>query len=656
MCSPAVFSPSAARMAQIRAALPSAARATADRRPGSTAGLSRRTLLQGAAAGGLAVVGGRLLAGPAAWAQALDDAGICVPADQVSIQLFTMAETMAEDFEGTIAALSAIGYRAVEHAGTDASDDGSAEAFRQVTDANGIGITSGHRSIPFPYDEAEWQAVLEESLALGCTRINEPLPSFLIPDLIAASGGAPVGTTTSVQYAQLADALNQAGAAAAAVGIQVGYHNHNPEFLLLPDDPTRTGYDVLLAETDPALVDFEMDVYWVTAGGEDPVARLQAHPGRFGQLHIKDMAEDGSITFPGEGIIDFAAIVAEATSQGIAEYIVEQDNADAEAVRTAELGWALLTGGCSPDAPTVVRVAGAGRAATAAAASARTFERGVPLAHVASGEAFADALAGGPAAALVGGPLLLVERDAVPEATATELRRLAPGGIVVLGGESAVSVEVEAALADLSEGTVERRAGADRFATAAAISAATVEPGVAHVVVAPGADFPDALAGGAAVARDGGPVLLTRRDDLPEATRAELERLAPTAITVLGGPSVVADDVVDALQGIAPTARVAGGDRYATAALAAADVTATGGTVLVATGEDFPDALAATPVAAHADAPVLLVRPDGLPAATRDALVRLAPSQVVVLGGPEAVGDAVLDEIRSAVGTRRRRM
>jgi putative cell wall-binding protein/sugar phosphate isomerase/epimerase len=652
MCTPHAFTPSAARMDQIR-------RGTSPRPPG---GISRRALLRAGGLGALAALAGTAavgrgpldgLLGREALAQVLTDAGICVPAEQISIQLFTMAETFAEDFEGTVAALAAIGYRIVEHAGTDAAPDGSAESFRATFDANGIAITSGHRSVPFPYDEAEWQATLEECAVLGCTRINEPLPAFLLPDLVIASGGGAVGTTTSVQYAQFADALNQAGAAAQAMGIAVGYHNHNPEFLLLPDNPTMKGYDVLLAETDPALVDFEMDVYWVTAGGEDPVTRLQMHEGRFGQLHIKDMAEDGSITFPGTGIIDFAAIVAEGARQGIVEYIVEQDNADAEGVRAAELGYQLLSAGCAvpaPTAPEVVRVAGSGRAETAAALSALRVEPGVVVAYVAGGSGFADALAAGPAAAAEGGPLLLVDADAVPAATRAELERLGAGRIVVVGGPAAVSDAVLAELEELTAGGVERRAGDDRYATAAAVAAAVFPGGVDRAVVATGEDFPDALAGGTAAA--GGPVLLTRPDALPEATRAELERLAPAAITVVGGLAAVSDAVVAELQAIAPTTRVAGATRYDTAAAAAEVVTATGGTVLVATGEAFPDALAATGVAAAAGEPVLLVQPDALPDATRAALVRLAPTAVLVLGGTAAVGDAVLDDIRQALSAR----
>jgi putative cell wall-binding protein/sugar phosphate isomerase/epimerase len=641
MCTPHAFTPTAARMAAIRGPR---------RRPG----LSRRDLLRGGAAAALAVAGGRGvlggLLGRPALAQALEQAGICVPEDRISIQLFTMAETYAADFEGTVAELARIGYRIVEHAGTDAAEGGSPEAFRAVHDAAGIAITSGHRSVPFPYDEERWQQVLAEAQVLGCTRINEPLPAFLLPDLLLASQGAPAGMTTSVQYGQFADALNQAGAAAQAVGITVGYHNHNPEFLLLPDAPGMKGYDVLLAETDPELVDFEMDVYWVTAGGEDAVARLQAHEGRFAQLHIKDMAEDGSITFPGTGIIDFAAIVAEGARQGIAEYIVEQDNADAEGVRAAELGYQLLSAGCAAPPPAVaevIRVAGAGRADTAAALSARRTAPGVAVAYVAAGGGFADALAAGPAAAAEGAPLLLVDRDAVPAATRAELERLQPAAIVVAGGPAAVSGAVVEELRGLTDGEVERRAGGDRYATAAAVAEAAFAPGLDRVVVATGADFPDALAGGTAAR--GGPVLLTERDVLPAATRDALRRLAPAAITVVGGTAAVSDAVAEELAEIAPTDRVDGFTRFETAAAAAQAVTATGGTVYVATGADFPDALAATAAAAAEPEAVLLVERDALPDPTRDALVRLAPATVLVLGGPAAVGEDVLDAIRAAL-------
>ena len=110
----------------------------------------------------------------------------------------------------------------------------------------------------------------------------------------------------------------------------------------------------------------------------------------------------------------------------------------------------------------VDRLAGGDRAATAAAISAATFASGAPVAYVATGDDFADALSGGPAAAAEGGPVLLVNKDGIPADTATELARLDPGWIVVLGGAAAISDDVVEQLAAMTDGTVTRLAGADR--------------------------------------------------------------------------------------------------------------------------------------------------------------------------------------------------
>jgi len=120
---------------------------------------------------------------------------------------------------------------------------------------------------------------------------------------------------------------------------------------------------------------------------------------------------------------------------------------------------------------TVTRVAGSDRYATSAAVSDATFQPGVPVAYVASGEEFADALAVGPVAGRAGAPILTVPADTVPVSVAEELDRLQPGRIVVVGGTSAVSNAVEQELGTFTEGGVTRIAGADRYATAAAVSA-----------------------------------------------------------------------------------------------------------------------------------------------------------------------------------------
>ena len=189
------------------------------------------------------------------------------------------------------------------------------------------------------------------------------------------------------------------------------------------------------------------------------------------------------------------------------------------------------------------RLAGSDRYGTAAAISAATFQPGVKVAYVATGANFPDALAGAAAAGDGDAPVLLVQSDAIPAATAAELVRLQPGRIVVLGGPSVVSGGVLNALKGYTTGSVSRQSGSDRYGTAAAISAATFDPGVAVAYVATGANFPDALAGAAAAGSTGGPVLLVEQDAIPDATAAELARLKPGRIVVLGAGGVISDVV-----------------------------------------------------------------------------------------------------------------
>ena len=294
----------------------------------------------------------------------------------------------------------------------------------------------------------------------------------------------------------------------------------------------------------------------------------------------------------------------------------------------------------------LLRLAGSSRAATAAAASAAAFPDGAAVAVVAAGARFADALAGGPAAVALGGPLLLVDAEGVPEATAAELDRLGVTHVLVLGGEAAVS---QAVVAQLSTATrvVERVAGEDRYATAAAVAARTHPVNAPVVHVACGTAFPDALSGGVAAALAGGPLLLTAHDRLPTATAEALDRLEPGRIVVLGGAAAVADPVVAALRSYAgEVVRIAGSDRYATAASVARSTFPSGArSVVIATGEDFPDALAAVPVAAAAGGPLLLTSPTTLPEATRTAIATLAPKRIRIIGGTAAVPVTIEDAL-----------
>jgi putative cell wall-binding protein len=301
---------------------------------------------------------------------------------------------------------------------------------------------------------------------------------------------------------------------------------------------------------------------------------------------------------------------------------------------------------------TPIRIAGADRYATSAAISSRHFAAGVPVAYVATGLNYPDALAGGPAAGLAGGPVLLTDPGNLPQATRNELARLRPGRIVVLGGGGAVSSRVADQLEAYTSQPVERLQGADRFGTAVAISRATFSPGVSAAFVATGASFPDALAAGPAAVKAKGPVLLTHASSLPASTRNELVRLAPRTIYLLGGTTAVGDSVRRAIQDATgrPVVRLAGVDRYATAVAISKAFFTGPRSVYLATGTNFPDALSAVPAAGRGGAPLLLVQHDRVPPTVVSELVRLQPPRCYLSGGTAAIGDAVVRQLRATLG------
>ncbi|MGF2948488.1 peroxidase family protein [Microbacterium alcoholitolerans] len=193
---------------------------------------------------------------------------------------------------------------------------------------------------------------------------------------------------------------------------------------------------------------------------------------------------------------------------------------------------------------------------------------------------------------------------------------------------------------------IQRFGGVDRYETAALLSRATFTTGANVAYVSSGFDFPDALVGGPAAAQNGGPILLTAPTYVPVSTSAELQRLNPSRIVVLGGTGVVSADVVNTLRGIAPVTRIAGADRYETAArVSAATFSAGVDRVYVAVGNDFPDALAGGAVASksgdgglnRSGAPILLTQTNRIPQSTATELRRLNPQKIIVLGGPGVV-------------------
>lgn len=196
---------------------------------------------------------------------------------------------------------------------------------------------------------------------------------------------------------------------------------------------------------------------------------------------------------------------------------------------------------------------------------------------------------------------------------------------------------------------VTRLAGPDRYATATEMSK-RYAPDVPAVFVATGADFPDALAASAAAALVGGPLLLTPTAALPAQVRAEIERLKPRKIYILGGPGAVSGSVANTLTGIAPVERVGGATRYDTGLGIVNATFSSSTTAFIATGRTFPDALAAAGVAGAEGAPVILV--DGMsttvPPSTLAALQRLGVQSIAIAGSTGAVSAGIATQLSSA--------
>jgi putative cell wall-binding protein len=292
----------------------------------------------------------------------------------------------------------------------------------------------------------------------------------------------------------------------------------------------------------------------------------------------------------------------------------------------------------------IERIGGPDRFAVSAAVSASTFTPGVPVAFLASGSTFPDALSGSAAAGYLGGPVLLVNGgNEVPTDIAQELSRLKPQKIVVLGGTAAISETMELTMERFAP-IVRRIAGADRFEVSAALAGEVGRGRGATVYIASGTTFPDALSAAAAAGDTLAPVLLVTRESVPQAIVDRLQTMEfLEQIVVVGGPAAVSDSVVAQLGAFAKVRRVSGADRFVVSAATSADRFCADNrtTAFVASGENFPDALSGSAAAIAYGGPVLLVRRDAIPEAIAEELRRLKPQRIVVLGGEQAVAKSV---------------
>lgn len=303
--------------------------------------------------------------------------------------------------------------------------------------------------------------------------------------------------------------------------------------------------------------------------------------------------------------------------------------------------------------PAVTRVDGDGRFGLLAAASVSRWAPGVEVAYVANASDEVSSITGAALAAASDSPLLSVKAGSIPDETAGELQRLAPERIVVLGGADLVTDAVVEALGEHTDGSVERVSGDGPFGLAAAISAHRSEPGVGTAYVLNASDAGAAYAGAALAGATDSPLVLTEANGLPAESSAELRRLAPERVVVLGNSESVTEAVLDELRAVTgvDVERVATGGRFTASADVAASGWPTGaGVVYVVNGADKAAATAGAVLAGAADGPLLTVKKASIPAETAAEIRRLDPRRIVVLGDAGAVDGTVFAELEALVG------
>jgi len=225
---------------------------------------------------------------------------------KIGVQLYTVREDMKKDFEGTLAKVASIGYQEVEFAGYY---NRTPKQVRDLLDSNRLSAPASH--IPLETLRKDIAGSIEAAKTIGLRYIICPWLD-------------PAERRSLDDYKRHADFFNRTGEACQKAGLQFGYHNHDFEFTQLEGEMP---YDVLLKGTDPKLVKMELDLYWITRAGQDPLAYFERQPARFELVHVKDMARtpDRAPVEVGRGTIDFKTIFARAERAGVKHFLVEQD-------------------------------------------------------------------------------------------------------------------------------------------------------------------------------------------------------------------------------------------------------------------------------------------------------------------------------------------
>ncbi|MFT3749401.1 MAG: sugar phosphate isomerase/epimerase [Agriterribacter sp.] len=229
----------------------------------------------------------------------------------VGLQLYTLRDDIMKDPKGIIEKVAALGYKEVESFGyRDGKYFGLTPAeFATLLKSNKLSHPSGHYMLASL--DNNWEKTVEDAVIAGQKYM---IVAYLLD----------TERKTIDDYKKIAAQFNKAAEVCNKAGIQFGYHNHDFEFI---DMGGQKGYDVLLKETDSQLVKFELDLYWISYAGMNPVDMFKANPGRFPLWHVKDMDNTPKKFFTevGNGVIDFKKIFAAADTAGMKHFFVEQD-------------------------------------------------------------------------------------------------------------------------------------------------------------------------------------------------------------------------------------------------------------------------------------------------------------------------------------------
>ncbi len=224
---------------------------------------------------------------------------------KIGLQLYTVRNEMAKDFEGSLKRVAELGYNEVEFAGYY---NLAPKDVRAILDRYKLAAPAAH--VPLKDVEANLDKTIEAAQVIG--------HKFLICPYLEDKDRRSLD-----DYKRHAATFNKAGEACKKTGIQFGYHNHDFEFQSFGGE---MAYDQLLSDTDPKLVTMELDLYWIVKANQDPLVYMAKYPGRFTLFHVKEMdkTDKRGITEVGRGVIDFKTIFAKSKG-AIRHYFVEQD-------------------------------------------------------------------------------------------------------------------------------------------------------------------------------------------------------------------------------------------------------------------------------------------------------------------------------------------